>query len=849
MSENGKSLTIEEFVVRFRLSLADFGVWMIGNEPNTQRPQHWAASSLKVLIVRLSPYRFVTASMSHGLLGQLSRDVPGIFVDYGFFPTPVEAELFKREGIPPLWGTTAKRSWTEFDVLACSNSIAQELINLAWLFQQCGIPVDASARWADPALPLFILGGANAQAAGLAADAQSRSSLADLVYLGEAEQEWPSILAALRDAKIAGQDKHEVIRQIANNLTCVRIPGVVGSKPVERASSGTLAGLPSLIRNPVWYDAETVGLGNVAIDAGCPFLCAFCKEAWESKPYRSRPAGEILDHVRAAKRWQGLHAVNLFSFNLTSHPQAGQLLDGAREVVPTVLMKSQRFDLMTRRPELLRRQQSLGKTNFTLGLEGISVRLRDFLGKPISAITALKALEMILDGPVRQIKIFLMVTGHETDEDWNEFASVLDELHGLTRRSRTGGRAPVVLSSTPLIAMPNTPLQFHGFPERGKVNEFRDRLVSLARPRGMTCRESISYEEGRAAQLLLMSGSPQLNAVFSAVEKGTYQRYLPPAVARALEQTAGNAWVRWALSEKDDKQRFPWEEHPGSPASKLLYAKYLALQNQLAGGFRSIDEQPARSTFRPGNIPPATAVTDIWFNVWVAPDLAGVPPRFIQTALARELCVSLPELAAAYWRPGKIYLAQEQVPVAGIILCALTFKEDVLPILARISAGLLSGYGWRLVAYRSAPEPAPDGYLMEVPARPDEMASGERTFAHFLRDRSIKHTARNFGRQKVFFINPSYAKKTGCLRAIWDKERCRIILAAYKETGLAPVFANIGRSRWAVPITMAPVVTMWWSTASTGVCPTCKQPLWKDIWTGRPAAEASCPQICPRMDE
>ncbi|MEI8347763.1 MAG: hypothetical protein WCG27_09860 [Pseudomonadota bacterium] len=144
--------------------LTGYGLWAKGGELNTipNSSQEWQGRFYKVLWTRLSTYQDVGDSYTHQLLYQISAQCPDIFPDLAYLPPPNDAALFKKEKIPWLLGTQSKHDWRDFNLLAFSNSILQELANIPQFLQKSGIPLNRQKRLDDPQYPLILLGGANA---------------------------------------------------------------------------------------------------------------------------------------------------------------------------------------------------------------------------------------------------------------------------------------------------------------------------------------------------------------------------------------------------------------------------------------------------------------------------------------------------------------------------------------------------------------------------------------------------------------------------------------------------------------------------------------------------------------
>lgn len=210
LSDRGAIL---EWYRTHRAALSGHGVWTLGNEPNVQPFALWASARLRVLVARLSTYRDVAASMSHALVGQIAREVEGVYVDYAYLPPPRNYDLMRRFGVPLWLGTTTKQGPLAFDVLGISNSISAELLNLPNLLLESGVPLFKAERMSRPDVPLVILGGANsAQTAILHGEwDRGRAFLVDAVIVGEAEVAFRRFLQVVLEGKGRGLTKQEIL--------------------------------------------------------------------------------------------------------------------------------------------------------------------------------------------------------------------------------------------------------------------------------------------------------------------------------------------------------------------------------------------------------------------------------------------------------------------------------------------------------------------------------------------------------------------------------------------------------------------------------------------------------------
>jgi|GEM_PF-2556892 len=852
-----------------RLRFPSAGAWLVGHEPNVPPEQDYDSAHLKVLIVRLTPYYTVSSSMSHSILGQISISVPGVYVDYCFMPPPEEASAFLRDGITPLFGTTSKRTFNDFNLIAISNSVAQELVNLPWLLINSGIPLDCESRMNASDIPLIIMGGANAQSAFIACPSPSVSpfSLVDALYFGEAEQEWPEVLAYLRNSELGFTAKNAVLKELSERFRSIYIPAFK-STPRRRAVVNDLNSVPPLIKAPLWYNEETVGRGSIAIDGGCAFLCAFCKEAWESRPYRIRSVDNVVRHCMEARRYQGLDTMNLFSFNATSHPGLNEIIDGILRCNLIPQIKSQRLDLLLRNPEALNYQQISGKTHYTFGLEGISERLRAYLSKGIEEWQALEAMEMVLSGHVRGIKLFLIITGHEEERDWREFDSFLfkvKSLRELHRRGRGEG-LPVVLSCTPLISMPHTPLQFSAFPEMSKIREAFSKLKEAGRRVSMTVRESISPEEARCAQMMLFSGGQALHLLQKMSEYGFYQHFLSEKASKFFISSLPSEWKRLALGQKDPSTVFPWDIMMTVEEKERLYALYQKCCSSLSH-CRTVNLRDAGAGSQAGMLKLSSFNSQLrasqgvisqkpvmrWFKAFISPQCTGLPVRYFQTSAARMLCLSDDFLTSLYLRPGPAFCDLEKIPTSGIRIFSLLFCDN--PEKLPTESLPLEQWKWQVVSHReNVACEKPSGVLLGMPCPYDEMENRVRSLSQWLGSEKISHHLERYRGSAVFQIARPSVKKAGCLYVRFNYDEAAVEVAALTSSPCLLLLSGMkGKIHCPSPVSLwyeqgemlAPSVLAWYYQESGRRCSHCNVPVPVDAFDGSLLRDGIC-QLCGR---
>lgn len=593
---NGDPDALARRIEAIAQELAGGGVWVLGGEPNTDPPEASAARAARILIARLSSYRDVASSTSHGVVADLLRRAGSVFCDFAYLPPARDRAVLRREGIPPWFGTTTRRPPRDFDVLAISASVATEFLNLPYLLDASGIPLAREDRLDDPAAPLVILGGAaSGHTSVLHGNARpGRGGLVDAVIVGEAEEAGPALAALLVRAKAEGWDKRRAIAEAVRAVPGLYDPSLYVQRfggdparlvavepaapdvpfPVRRAAAIDLDRSPEPVHLPIPYEPDGIGTARIRVAFGCPYACTFCQEGWDHKPYRERSVEALGAAFREAKAALGAGEVDLYSFNFNIHSRIHRLLREAASAFDRVALRSQRIDLLARDPGLWRIERMLGKRIVTIGIEGISPRLRRFLGKGIAEEDLARGLDVLLRDPPGQLKIFLIATGIEEEADFDAFDAFALNLAEKVRRYR--GRTRVVLSVTPLFVAPHTPLAFRG--AGISIEEYRTvrrEIEGIGRRHGIEVRAAADEAEIRVAPILMLGDRRVTAALVRAQVDGDAlfdERVPDAAAARLLAELARDGLgPENFLFERDLADPFPWDDIAAGASKTFLF--------------------------------------------------------------------------------------------------------------------------------------------------------------------------------------------------------------------------------------------------------------------------------------
>jgi radical SAM superfamily enzyme YgiQ (UPF0313 family) len=526
------STTYEQWYENNYYRLTGSGIWLRGGEINTLSSSVWDQSLLKVMISRLSTSLDVSNSYTHKILYEIIGSCSETYVDMAFLPPPKDGQIFKEEGIPWLLGTSSKRAGGSFDVIAFSNSIVQELVNLPIMLEKSGIPLSKRERCEQENLPLLILGGANALfSTALAGD----DPLVDGIFIGESAEKIRNIFTIIRDGKRKGLRKKDILGELE------QVDGFFqpdSTRKVKKFTEYVLSAenLPS--KMPMMTEGDQPGRVQIPISEGCPCFCSFCAEGWNRKPYREYAPDAIEKSALQMKSALGASEVELYSFNYSMHSGFYTILQRLSKVFSTVKVTSQRFDHIADDPGLLQFLHAIDKTSITCGLEGISPRLRHYLHKSIDERKLRSSLSILIRSPIRELKIFLIATGLENEEDYDEFREFLTMLNQMMQSS---GRKPrIIFSLTPLVRFPFTPLESENAPQPKVLHEIVHQIERLVRCRNMEYRISAELNDYYLSQVLVRAQDQRVLKLFHEVCAKTgfiYYREVPDEFMKELRTT------------------------------------------------------------------------------------------------------------------------------------------------------------------------------------------------------------------------------------------------------------------------------------------------------------------------
>jgi radical SAM superfamily enzyme YgiQ (UPF0313 family) len=549
-----------EFVSKNLDRLEAFRAFFPRNNPTFENPK-FEDAKLRVLIVRLSPLQNMRESITHHFLfHEVRRSLPSAYVDYAFFPNPKNISLFITNKIPFFLGIQSFRPISDFDLVLVSNSFTLELINLPYLFLNTGIPALKSERHSSK--PIVIMGGSNALMAQCAISPEGDSFI-DALFFGEGEGAVGDIVSILHENK--SLEKSKVLRILEKEVKGffdIRTPipdSVRISPPKAPQASYILTDYPIL-------NTDIENTAKLEITRGCPCFCSFCFEGYTRKPFREYSPQDIIEKAHLLKLKHAPVELDFLSFNFNMHSGISKIIQDLNDIAKFVNFKSQRADIIALRPDLLDLEILSGKRNYTLGVEGISERMRRYLHKSLCERELISSLELIYAKKPRQLKLFFIITGIENEADLWEFKDFIKKLKQLRSRG-----VRTIMSFSHLVNLPFTPMQFSTVIDPSNIKKIKGDLKRDCETNGFEFRMAQEMEEFLISQHIALGGFECFDVISGFAKNGGYfdgERIIGDknALISSLRATSGDG----LYGSKDENFVFPFEMIKGVPDKSFL---------------------------------------------------------------------------------------------------------------------------------------------------------------------------------------------------------------------------------------------------------------------------------------
>jgi radical SAM family uncharacterized protein len=427
---------------------------------------------IKVALAFPDVYEIGMSYLGQKILYARLNKARGVLAERVFAPWPdLEREL--RAAAIPLASLENGIPLREFDIVGFSLLYELNYTNVLTILDLGGISLTSAERGEKE--PLVIAGGP------AAFNPEPVADLFDLVFVGDGEEGFPEIVAAVADMRRRGVARRDQLAELAG-IKGIYVPSLY------RAEAGP--GSPLLVPRPAAGAPAVVGkrlvkdfsrsffpekivvpslrvvFDRVAVEAarGCPQNCRFCQAASIYFPHRPKDPDVIHRTVLRSLRQTGYEDASLTALSVGDHPR---LEETVRSLMDELSREKISLSLSSLRPgrlsrELVENILKVRKTGFTLVPEAGTERLRAVINKKLDEREIRDALTFAFEGGWKLVKLYFMVgLPTETDAD---LAGIVDLVRsGLELgRSILGSPPRIHVSLSSFIPKPHTPFQWLG---------------------------------------------------------------------------------------------------------------------------------------------------------------------------------------------------------------------------------------------------------------------------------------------------------------------------------------------------------------------------------------------------
>jgi len=435
---------------------------------------------------------------------------------------------------PPL-SLESQRPLSDFAVIAFSISYELDYFNIARILKASGIPLYAADR--DQRHPLLIAGGPC-----IMANPMPLSPFFDCLCIGEAEPIVPAILPVINEG--IGAKRRDLLKSLAS-LPGVYVPQHYEGKPVVRQWAKNLDEFPvaSVILTP---DTELGDLYLIEVERGCNWGCRFCLVNKAFHPMRYRSLDSLIAQAEEGLKYR--KRLGLVGAAVSDHPQLEELMLKLSDMGAELSISSLRMAPLS--GVVLRELARGGARTITLAPEAGSQRLRHMIKKGISQDDILKAIEMVAEQGIKQVKLYFMIgLPSETDQDIEKIIDLSLDCKRLLNSRQPGGR--LTLNISPFVPKAGTPFQWLPMTRPVILNRRLSRLKHGLMPRGIKVKgESPAWSQ---VQGVLSRGDARLAGVLADIEEVSLSGWRRAAAKYDIDVDF-YAHQRW-----DIKQKLPWD--------------------------------------------------------------------------------------------------------------------------------------------------------------------------------------------------------------------------------------------------------------------------------------------------
>lgn len=453
--------------------------------PRVQKPARYTGGEYNQIIkdksavdLRLAfcfpdTYEIGMSNLGMSILYHTMNSLDFVWCERVFAPWGDMYEEMKRADIP-LYALESGDSLSEFDVIAFSIGYEMAYTTVLDMIDMAGLPVRSAER--EALLPLVIAGGSSA------VNAEPMAPFIDLFIVGEGEEVNNELLTLIREAKLGGWTKKELLKRAAQ-IGGIYVPSLYDVAYNEDGTVKSITardGAPEKVTKRIVTDFDSVPYPtkpvvpstevvhdrvSLELFRGCVRGCRFCQAGHIYRPIRAKKPETLIKQGIETLKNTGYEDVTLLSLSSSDYRELPKLIDGLMEYCEErsigISLPSLRADNFSM--EIMERLQKVRKGGLTFAVEGGSQRLRDAVNKNVTEEDLLHTCAIAFAGGWNGVKLYYMLgLPTETDEDVLGIAEMANlVLHTWRENAKNKSRGVrITISTSCFIPKPHSPFQW-----------------------------------------------------------------------------------------------------------------------------------------------------------------------------------------------------------------------------------------------------------------------------------------------------------------------------------------------------------------------------------------------------
>jgi radical SAM-linked protein len=401
---------------------------------------------LNMLIAFPDLYEIGMSNQAFRIIYNTLNSLPGISCDRSFAPAPDFEELLRSHNTP-LYGLDTGISLGSLDVLMFTLGYELGITGVLTMLDRSFIPLKRTERGEGD--PIVIMGGP------CVSNPIPYERFIDAFWIGEAEAGFFDLASELRDMKLAGALRGELLEKLHANPSI----WTGGKARAHRAVDSLFTSRPPIAAVfPVPSIKTVQHHGAVEIMRGCPNGCRFCHAGVWYRPMRQKSADTIMEEAAVFINAGGYREISLSSLSTGDYRHIDSLVGMLNHEYASrhISFQLPSLRVSTFSMPLLEKVSAVRKSGLTFAVETPADAWQMAINKEVSRDTVVSILKEAKRNGWRSAKFYFMIGLPVGNYEQKEEQEIVEFILEIARR--TGLNFNINVGA--FVPKPHTPYQW-----------------------------------------------------------------------------------------------------------------------------------------------------------------------------------------------------------------------------------------------------------------------------------------------------------------------------------------------------------------------------------------------------